>query len=273
MRSALAGLFLVVAITAIAADDPKPADAKGAILKRFVDEFILLTPGKGTYPASFSMGSAEGPANEKPAHKVTFKAPFAMAKYEVTQELYEAVMGKNPAKWQGPRNSVEMVSWPDANEFCKKATAELVRRKLLAEGETIRLPSEAEWEYACRAGTTTKYSFGDKADELKDYAWFEANSKGEDPPVGKKKGNPWGFHDVHGYVSEWVQDAWHADYEGAPTDGSVWDAKEPKERVARSGSFADPADECRSAYRHHFAPDHRSDRVGFRCVLEKGEKR
>jgi formylglycine-generating enzyme required for sulfatase activity len=182
------------------------------------------------------------------------------------------VVGKNPAKWRGPRNSVEMVSWTDATDFCRKATAELIRRKLLSEGDVVRLPTEAEWEYACRAGTTTKYSFGDKAADLKDYAWFQDNSKGEDPPVGKKKANPWGLHDIHGYVSEWVRDAWHPSYEGAPADGSAWEADDDKERVARGGSFADPADECRSAYRHHFPPEHRSDRVGFRCVLVKGGK-
>ena len=101
------------------------------------------------------MGSGgDGPAGEKPA-VVKMQRPFAMAKYEVTQELYEAIMGKNPSKWKGPRNSVEMVSWDEASEFCRKLTAELRRLKLIGRNEVIRLPSEAEWEYACRAGTTT----------------------------------------------------------------------------------------------------------------------
>jgi formylglycine-generating enzyme required for sulfatase activity len=267
MRSWLAALTATATLALLGADDPKEA-----ILRRFVGEFVPLTPGKDPHPAAFQMGDADGLAAEKPVHKVTFKAPLSIAKYEVTQELYETVMGKNPAKWRGPRNSVEMVNWNEATEFCKKATAELIRRKILAEGDVVRLPTEAEWEYACRAGTTTQYSFGDKADELKDYAWFQANSKGEDPPVGKKKGNPWGLHDVHGYVAEWVQDAWHPTYEGAPADGSAWEADEVKERVARGASFAEPAEKCRSAYRHHFPVEHRSDELGFRCVLVKGGK-
>jgi formylglycine-generating enzyme required for sulfatase activity len=246
---------------ALAADDPRDA-----ILRRFADEFVKLTPGEGKFDATFTMGSADGPAAEKPAHKVTLKRPFAIARYEVTQELYETIMGRNPAMWKGPRNSVERTSWTEAVDFCRKATVELRKLKLLEDGEVIRLPSEAEWEYACRASTTTRFSFGDKDDQLGDYAWFQANSKGEDPPVGRKKANPWGLSDMHGYVSEWVQDAWHPDYEGAPADGSAWEAEGAKERVARGGSFADPADQCRSAYRHHFPVEERNDRLGFRCV-------
>src|SRR5207302_11016277 len=123
------------------------------------EEFVPLTPGTGKFPASFQMGTADGAATEKPVTTITLKANFALAKYEVTQELYEVVMGKNPSKWKGPRNSVEMVSWEEANEFCRKATAELHKRKLLSDDEVIRLPTEAEWEYACRAGTSTAYSF------------------------------------------------------------------------------------------------------------------
>jgi formylglycine-generating enzyme required for sulfatase activity len=213
------------------------------------------------------MGSAgDTPANEKPPFKVTFAANFAIGKYEVTQELYEAVIGKNPSKWQGKRNSVEMVSWEDANEFCRKATLELRERKLLKENEVIRLPSEAEWEYACRAGSTAAYSFGDKVDDLKEYAWYKANSKGEDPPVGKKKPNDWGLYDMHGYVWEWCSDTWHKNYEGAPADGSAWLAKDEKEHVLRGGSWADDAESARCAFRAHKQADHRGDTIGFRCV-------
>jgi formylglycine-generating enzyme required for sulfatase activity len=255
---------LALAVPLACADDKTPTGDKDKVLRRFVDEFVTLTPGKDKFPASFLMGGEA--ANEKPAHEVKPRGSFAINKYEVTQELYEAVIGKNPSRWKGPRNSVEMVSWDEANEFCRKATDELRKLKLLDDGEVIRLPSEAEWEYACRAGTKTKYSFGDRADDLKDHAWFDGNAKGNDPPVGKKKANAWGLYDMHGYVWEWTADAWHDDYKGAPADGRAWDEKGAKERVLRGGSWTDGADACRSAYRHHKEVGHRGADVGFRCV-------
>jgi formylglycine-generating enzyme required for sulfatase activity len=213
------------------------------------------------------MGSeGDAPDSEKPAVKVTFRAPFALARYEVTQELYEAVTGRNPSRWKGPRNSVEMVSWEEANDFCAKVTEELRRRKLLGENEAVRLPSEAEWEYTCRAGTTGRYSFGDREDDLAEHAWFKGNAKGNDPPVGKKKANPWGLYDMHGYVWEWCADAWHPTHKGASAEGLPRMSKDEKDRVLRGGSWADPADACRSAYRQRKPLDFRSDAVGFRCV-------
>src|SRR5262249_41019489 len=154
--------------------DPFPR--KEEILKTFADEFITLTPGQGKYPASFLMGSKSG-ATEEPAHRVTFAHAFAIGKYEVTQELYQVVVGTNPAKWKGPRNSVEMISWQEANDFCAQVTKLLRAKKSIGEDETVRLPSEAEWEYACRAGTETAWSFGDDVAQLTHYAWFKENSK------------------------------------------------------------------------------------------------
>ena len=247
---------------------PKPPYRnKEDALKLFAGEFVAITPGKGKFPASFRMGSADGPKSERPVHEVKLSKPFALAKYEVTQELYQAVMGKNPSKWQGPRNSVEMVSWKEAVEFCRKATAEMHRLKLIGADEVIRLPSEAEWEYACRAGTTTPYSC--PAADIKDYCWFKGNSKGYDPPVGAKKPNPWGLYDMHGYIWEWCADGWHADYAGAPADGSAWGEKDAKEHVIRGGSWNDPAESCRCAARAGRAADFRSDTVGFRCVRSR----
>src|SRR5262249_54077737 len=126
-----------------------PADESDRILKLFMDEFVELTPGKGKFPASFKMGSADedAPAAEKPVVTVTFARPFAIAKYEVTQELWSVVTGKNASRWKGKRNSVEMMDWNDAVSFCEKATAMLHKKKLLPADEVIRLPSEAEWEY------------------------------------------------------------------------------------------------------------------------------
>src|SRR5262249_1758127 len=151
----LAACFLGLAVVAAVGDDAPAADK---VLRRFADEFVTLTPGAGKFPASFRMGSpGDAPAAEKPPVTITFTkgASFDVARYEVTQELYVGVMGSNPSKWKGRRNSVEMVSWDEANDFCRKVTQELKKRKLLAEGDVIRLPSEAEWEYACRAGSTT----------------------------------------------------------------------------------------------------------------------
>jgi formylglycine-generating enzyme required for sulfatase activity len=245
----------------------EPAGDRDKVLRRFALEFVLLEPGKGKFPASFRMGSAgAAPDSEKPPVTVTFRAPFAVARYEVTQELYQAVTGGNPSRWKGPRNSVEMVSWKEAGDFCRQVTAELRRLKLLAPGQVIRLPSEAEWEYACRAGTTTHYSFGDKAADLGGYAWFKGNSKGEDPPVGRKKANAWGLYDMHGYVWEWCADAWHPTHEGAAADGRARVDRGTKGRVVRGGSWADDADRCRSAFRSHKPLDFRHDTVGFRCV-------
>jgi formylglycine-generating enzyme required for sulfatase activity len=261
-------IAMAFCLTAVADDAKKGTGDKDAILKRFAEEFVSLTPGKDKFPATFVMGSDATDA-EKPSHKVTLKSPFAINRYEVTQELYEAVMGNNPSKWKGPRNSVEMTTWDDAVEFCKKVTTELRTRKLLGDDEVIRLPSEAEWEYACRAGTTTAFSFGDKVEDLSDYAWFRGNSKGYDPPVGAKKANPWGLYDMHGYLWEWCQDNWQPTYEKAPTDGSAVEIKKDTSRVLRSGSWADEADTCRSAYRMKKAADFKDDRIGFRCVKSK----
>jgi formylglycine-generating enzyme required for sulfatase activity len=212
------------------------------------------------------MGSEDGPASEQPAHKVTFTRPFALAKYEVTQELYHVVMGSNPSKWKGPRNSVEEVGWNDANTFCQRVTRELRQRKLLGATEEIRLPTEAEWEYACRAGTSTAYGFGDEEKDLTRYAWYKANSKGYDPPVGAKKGNAWGLFDMHGYIWEWCADDWSPTYAGAPADGSARREPGSKEKVLRGGSWADPADMCRCGYRRHLSAAARDDMIGFRCV-------
>src|SRR6516164_607355 len=166
---------------------PDPTPRKDAILKLFTEEFVPITPGKGKVPQSFMMGTEKGGHdNERPAHKVTIKYSFAIAKYEVTQELYHVVVGTNPAQFQGLRNGIDKVNWHEANEFCQRATKLLRERKLIADNERIRLPSEAEWEYCCRAGTTSAWSFGDDVRQLGKYAWFKDNSVKEDPPVGKR---------------------------------------------------------------------------------------
>lgn len=261
------------------------AEDQVALLRTFVDELIPVTPGEGKYPASFQMGADDGPAVSQPAHKVTFAYPFAMAKYEVPQNLYESVMGNNPSRWKGPRNSVEMMTRIQVREFCSKLTELLHQHKLVDATEEIRLPTEAEWEYCCRAGTDTVYSFGSEAQQAGDedkkatlldaYGWHTGNAAGNDPPVGALKPNPWGFYDMHGYLSEFVADSWHPDYNGAPADGSAWYSKQQEElgeepaQPVRGGSWKDRFDLLTSRSRHEVAGNVRDDAIGFRCVRAK----
>jgi formylglycine-generating enzyme required for sulfatase activity len=269
-------LLLPLSLAAlVAAPDTAPDHSEERILKLFLSEFIELTPGTGKFPASFTLGStfAGAPPTEKPAVTIRFAAPFAMARYEVTQELWGVVQGKNPSRWRGPRNSVEMMTWQEATAFCQKVTTMLHTRKLLDAAHVIRLPSEAEWEYACRAGTTTRYSFGDDEKDLGQYAWFIGNSKGEDPPVGRKKPNPWGFYDMHGYIWEWCADSWSPTLKDTPTDGSPRILPDVTEHVIRGGSWADSAGHARSAFRSGAQAPVKNDRIGFRCVKAKKEIR
>lgn len=268
-------MFLVTTALVWGADESAPQ-----LLKTFHQEFVDITPGQGKFPKTFKMGSGAGPASDQPVHEVTFAGSFAIAKYEVPQNLYAAVMGINPSKWKGPRNSVEMMTFAQAQEFCRKITAMLREANLIAADEEIRLPTEAEWEYCCRAGTTTKYSFGDeatkpgdvepKASILDEYGWHTGNAAGNDPPVGAKKPNAWGLYDMHGYLWEFVADTWHDDYQGAPQDGSAWmsdDATAP--RVLRSGSWKDKHPLLTSTARRKIDAKEVGDEIGLRCVKAK----
>ncbi len=264
-----AGLLLFSPLApALSQDKPDVS----ALLKTFREEFVPITPGQGEFPQTFEMGSAAGRASEQPRHTVRLDDKFQMAKYEVPQNLYEAVMGSNPSVWGGPRNSVEMVSFRDAQRFCSEATKRMRLHKLIRQDEVIRLPSEAEWEYCCRAGTGSTYSFGDKASLLDKYAWHTGNAAGNDPPVGALKPNAWGLYDMHGYLWEYVSDSWHPDYRDAPQDGSSWEPNQKDRlRVIRGGSWRDPGTLLTSATRWP-VPDHvRSDAIGFRCVLASGK--
>lgn len=258
-------------------DAAKPRLAE--LLSTFNDEFVEITPGQGKFPKSFVMGTERGPQWETPAHAVTFSYSFQMARYEVPQNLYEAVMGNNPSKWKGPRNSAENFTWADANSFCSKATRLMREAKLIGDGEEIRLPTEAEWEYCCRAGTRTPYSFGESATLPRDidhaasvlstYAWHTGNAAGNDPVVGALKPNPWGLYDMHGYLWEFVSDAWHENYTGAPVDGSRWNAADPARRIVRGGSWQERYECHRSAFRNPIEAALQNDAIGFRCVKAK----
>jgi formylglycine-generating enzyme required for sulfatase activity len=210
---------------------------------------------------SFCMGSNDGEANEKPVHQVTINYSFYVGKYEVTQAQWQAAMGSNPSSFKGGlaepfiKLPVEQVSWEDAQNFINKLNDG-------NDGFTYRLPTEAEWEYACRAGTT-----GDHAGNLSAMAWYAENSENRTHTVGQKQPNAWGLFDMHGNVWEWCQDRYHDSYNGAPTDGSAWlSGGEQKYRVLRGGSWLVDASGLRSAIRTLDTPDARNDFVGFRVV-------
>ena len=228
---------------------------------------LVLIP-KGT----FQMGSPEtekGRHYNETQHEVTISKDYYLGVHEVTQAQYEKGIGKNPSGFQGAivgnENAdfpVENVSWHDAVEFCKKLS-ELPEEK--AAGHVYRLPTEAQWEYACRAGSKTAYSSGESSESLGDYAWFYENRNRRTHPVGKKKANAWGLYDMHGNVWEWCSD-WHEEY----PKGAVSDPIGPKEggdRVYRGGFWGNEAAYCRSANRLSFSPSIYTPYGGFRVAL------
>jgi formylglycine-generating enzyme required for sulfatase activity len=205
---------------------------------------------------SFLMGSKTFESSQ-PIHKVTLK-PFYMGKYQVTQAQWKVVMGNNPSQFKGDDLPVETVSWDDAKEFCKKLSEKT--------GREYRLPSEAEWEYAARAGSTGDYCFGNNLNLLSEYAWFDENSGDKTHPVGQKKPNAWGLYDVHGNVWEWCDDVWHDDYQDAPDDGSAWMTGESPHQLLRGGSWRSSPDFARAVSRVYGLPINRHLRLGFRVV-------
>ncbi len=231
---------------------------------------MVMIPG-----GTFQMGSApdKGDADERPQHKVAVK-PFLMGKYPVTQEQWRIVstfpklehdLLSAPSNFAGDNRPVDQVSWDDAEEFCKRLSKHTKRE--------YRLPSEAEWEYACRAGTTTAFHFGEKLTPILAQcisnlcmALLSAYS-GQTAPVGSFSANAFGLYDMHGNVREWCLDHWHSNYEGAPTDGSAWlSATENAAWLLRGGSWGDNPDVCRSANRGRRARYVRNIFFGFRVV-------
>ena len=217
----------------------------------------------------FQMGSPPDEAyrdlDESPTHEVCLQG-FWMGKYEVTQAQWLQVMGSNPAHFveQAAGETslilpVEQVSWNDAQEFLKKLNA--------IGNAQFRLPTEAEWEYACRAGTSTPYSFGDDPNALGEYAWHSDNSNAQTHPVGERRPNNWGLHDMHGNVWEWCADGWHEIYLGAPADGGAWhsDADDTR-RVLRGGAWNNLPWFLRCAARLWDRADNRNFTRGLRVV-------
>jgi len=246
----------------------------GSIYKNSIGmEFVSVQAGK------FLMGSPdsdpEARAFEKPRHEVTISRPFYLSRFEVTQAQWEAVMGSNPYTLDRSNPYYNLpgmaqritrphhpgtVSWNDAQEFI----AQLNR---MEGGNRYRLPTEAEWEYAARGGTTTAYSFGDNDADLGRHAWFgEDFATGGTHPVGQKAPNPWGLHDVHGNAWEWVQDWFDLAYYASSRSVDPIGPQQGSKRVVRGGSWHTTATSWRTAFRRDYDPDYRGISIGFRLL-------
>jgi len=230
-------------------------------------EMVVIPAG------SFLMGSPSDPeqdpfsdaklekiseADEKPQHQVNIQS-FAIGRYEVTQEQWYAVMGNNPSKNKGRTLPVENVSWDDAQLFVQKLSQKT--------GKKYRLPTEAEWEYAARGGSTTTYPWGNNDTELHAYAWFSKTAKATNA-VGLKKPNQFGLHDMLGNVWEWTQDCWNWNYSDAPTDGNAWTRGDCSRRVLRGGSSHSSPYVLRTSKRDSHTPAGRFESSGFRVVID-----
>jgi formylglycine-generating enzyme required for sulfatase activity len=226
---------------------------------------MIAIPG-GTFLMGSPENEAERSSNESPQHQVTVPS-FFMGKYQLTQAQYQAIMGVNLSAFKGDNRPVENVNWDDAVAFCQKLTQKT--------GKNYRLPSEAEWEYACRAGTKTPFSFGDNI--TTDLVNYDGNYPYNSAPKGKYRQettdvgtfppNAFGLYDMHGNVCEWCEDDWHENYINAPKDGSAWNSQSGSvTRLLRGGSWLNLAGHCRSAYRNRFLRDFRCLNYGFRVV-------
>jgi len=237
-------------------------------------EMVVIAAGR------FFMGSPKDEkgrdSDEDPQHGVAVVKPFAMSRCEVTvaefrafvlETQYQTDNEKKSCDWRSPgfeqkeNHPVVCVSWRDARAYAYWLS--------LKTGQKYRLPTEAEWEYAARAGTSTAYNFGDDAASLQEYAWFFKNSNDQTQPVANKKPNPWGLYDMHGNVWEWTADCRHGDYSDAPYDGSAWlegAGAECDRRVIRGGSWCFLAVLVRSASRNGYTTDGTSNNISFRIA-------
>ena len=234
--------------------------------KEILQDMLFVNIPGGT----FSMGSKKGDRDEKPVHLVKIKA-FHIMTTEVTQGMWEEVMGSsvwdqrnktNPdfsLRGEGFNNPMYYVSWKDVQSFIRN----LNQRD---PGKNYRLPSEAEWEYACRAGKSTKFCNGDSKSDLKVVGWFDDNSSNKTRQVGQKQPNGWGLYDMHGNVWEWCEDRWHENYDNAPNDGSAWVTGSDTRRILRGGAWDRPWKICQSTLRNGVDSDLRSSNWGFRLV-------
>ena len=218
---------------------------------------LCLIPA-GEFMMGASPGDGDAEASEFPRHQVDISRSFYMGIYEVTQGQYEQVMGTNPSSFKGADRPVEGVSWDDAVAFCRRLSE--------ITGEKYRLPTEAEWEYACRAETEAKYFWGDG--EATDYAWFWDNSGEETHTVGEKEPNAWGLYDMSGNVWEWCLDWYDENYYSRSADKDPSGPTSGTSRVVRGGSWYNSLKNQRSSSRFGFRPDKANYYIGFRVVRE-----
>jgi len=283
LHKTVSGVTLVACLCAICSggcaesEGPKPVVARNTVTNSIGMKLVSIPKG------TFQMGSPpseEGSSNNERQHEVTLTQDYYLGAFEVTQAQYEIVMGNNPSNFQGDKvadrnpevgqaaedidssnHPVEKVSWKDAMEFCQRLSA-LPEEKNA--GRVYRLPTEAEWEYACRAGSKTAYSFGENSTSLGEHAWCGSSSDSTTHPVGQKQPNAWGLYDMHGNVWEWCKDR-YGDY----PYGGVTDPTGPpsgSDRVFRGGGWSSIAEICRSAYRNYLEPGDRVEYLGFRVV-------
>jgi len=244
------------------------ADSRGKPIVVADINLELIRVNAGVFMMGSLVGDPERDSAEGPVTEVRFKHEFWLGKTEVTQAQYEAVMGLNPSRFRGvgPNGPVERVSWDDAMEFCRLLTERERTAKRLPKRHEYTLPTEAQWEYACRAGTTGSY-----AGSLSEMSWSAGNSGKTTHPVAELRPNNWGFYDMSGNVLEWCLD-WYGDYPG----GSVTDPSGPEKgyfRIARGGSWRMDSGVGRSAARAGGSQARRDYTIGFRVALSRIRKK
>lgn len=253
---AIVGLAVALAQLAQVTRQQPQDQTQFTTITNFVGIELIQVPA-----GQFEMGSATvnaSNANEAPAHSVTVQS-FFLSRHEITQAQWLKVMEKNPSRFQDPRRPVEQVTWLDVQSFIEKLN-------LIERTSKYRLPSEAEWEYAARAGQKSRHFFSDDVAALPRYAWFGQHDNIGTRPIGQRKPNPWDFFDIYGNVWEWVQDCWHENYQGAPTDSKPWSGGDCSARVLRGGGWDTPTDYVRSAVRGSYSPDLDDAANGFRLA-------
>jgi formylglycine-generating enzyme required for sulfatase activity len=287
--AAFVALIVLASFSLAAAQEPKAASGEKQITSSIGMKLTLIPSGEFTMGSPDSEDVRSPDFHIAPQHLVRITRPFYMGVYDVTQGQYQRVMGNNPSYFSGNRAQavagqdtsrfpVEQVSWNDAVEFCRKLS-NMPKEKAAA--RSYRLPTEAQWEYACRAGSTTRYYFGDDWSQLGEYAWYINHSDSHPHAVGQKKPNAWGLYDMHGNVWQWCLD-WYAGgyYAESPKDDPTGPATGSC-RVFRGGSWRFPAGNCQAGERHiacecppggKLSPEFRAFDLGFRVCLIPADK-